>query len=145
MRNHVVAALGNIKDEPKIASKLLAIARDDASYRARANALQSLGKLKVANALPILTDAVREDSPDDFLRNAALRSLGYLGDDKGVPLLREWSAPGKAIETRTAAIASLGERFKHASHLGCRGSPGANWRQQRFSRYPTYIVNVQCL
>jgi aminopeptidase N len=107
VRNHIVAALGNIKDEPKIASKLLAIARDDASYRARANALQSLGKLKVANALPILTEAVREDSPDDFLRNAALRSLGYLDDDKGVPLLREWSAPGKAIETRTAAIASL--------------------------------------
>jgi aminopeptidase N len=112
VRNHIVAALGNIKDEPKIASKLLAIARDDASYRARANALQSLGKLKVANALPILTEAVREDSPDDFLRNAALRSLGYLGDDKGVPLLREWSAPGKAIETRTAAIASLGRLDK---------------------------------
>jgi aminopeptidase N len=112
VRNHIVAALGNIKDEPKIASKLLAIARDDASYRARANALQSLGKLKVANALPILTEAVRDDSPDDFLRNAALRSLGYLGDDKGVLLLREWSAPGKAIETRTAAIASLGRLDK---------------------------------
>jgi len=112
VRNHVVAALGNIKDDPKIAAKLLAIARDDASYRARANALQSLGKLKVANALPALTEAVNENSPDDFLRNAALRSLGFLGDDKGVPLLREWSAPGKAIETRTAAIMSLGRLDK---------------------------------
>jgi aminopeptidase N len=112
VRNHIVAALGNIKDEPKIAAKLLAIARDDASYRARANALQSLGKLKVSNALPVLTEAVNENSPDDFLRNAALRSLGFLGDDKGVPLLREWSAPGKAIETRTAAIMSLGRLDK---------------------------------
>jgi len=112
VRNHIVAALGNIKDEPKIAAKLSAIARDDASYRARANALQSLGKLKAANALPVLTAAVNADSPDDFLRNAALRSLGYLGDDKGVPLLREWSAPGKAIETRGAAIASLGRLEK---------------------------------
>jgi len=112
VRNHIVAALGSIKDEPKIAAKLLDIARDDASYRTRANALQSLGKLKAANALPALVAAVNADSPDDFLRNAALRSLGYLGDDKGVPLLREWSAPGKAIETRIAAIASLGRLEK---------------------------------
>jgi aminopeptidase N len=107
VRNHIVAALGNIKNEPKIAEKLSAIAHDDASYRARANALQSLGRLKAENALPVLTAAVNTDSPDDFLRNAALRSLGYLGDDKGAALLREWAAPGKAIETREAAIASL--------------------------------------
>jgi aminopeptidase N len=112
VRNHIVAALGNIKDDPKVAAKLAAIARDDASYRARANALQSLGKLKVADALPILTAAVAADSPDDFLRNAALRALGPLGDDKAVPLLREWSAPGKAIETREAAITSLGRLDK---------------------------------
>jgi aminopeptidase N len=112
VRNHIVAALGSIKDEPQIVAKLLDISRDDASYRARGNALQSLGKLKAANALPVLTDAVRADSPDDFLRNAALRSLGYLGDDRGVPLLREWALPGKAIETRQAAIASLGRLDK---------------------------------
>jgi aminopeptidase N len=112
VRKNIVAALGNIKDEPKVAAKLSAIASDDASYRARANALQSLGKLKAANAFVVLTAAVNADSPDDFLRNAALRSLGYLGDDKGVPLLREWAAPGKAIETRGAAIASLGRLEK---------------------------------
>ncbi|HEY4817306.1 MAG TPA: M1 family aminopeptidase [Candidatus Acidoferrum sp.] len=112
VRNHVVAALGNIKDEPKIVAKLSNISREDTSYRARANALQSLGKLKAASAFPELADAVKQDSPDNFLRNAALRSLGYLGDDRGVPLLREWSAPGKAIETREAAIASLGRLEK---------------------------------
>ncbi len=108
VRNHIAAALGSIKDEAKIVAKLSAIASDDTSYRARANALQSLGKLKVASAFPVLTEAVNADSPDDFLRNAALRSLGFLGDDRSAPLLREWSAPGKAIETRQAAIASLG-------------------------------------
>jgi HEAT repeat protein len=112
VRNHIVGALGSIKDDPKVVTKLLAISSEDASYRSRANALQSLGKLKAATALPALTDAVKGDSPDDFLRNAALRSLGYLGDDRGVPLLREWSAPGKAIETREAAIASLGRLEK---------------------------------
>jgi aminopeptidase N len=112
VRNHIVAALGNIKDEPNITAKLSSIADDDGSYRARANALQSLGKLKAPNALAVLTAAVNADSPDDILRNAALRSLGYLGDDKGVSLLREWAAPGKAIETRQAAIASLGHLEK---------------------------------
>ena len=107
VRNHIVAGLGSIKDQAKVADNLALIAREDASYRARANALQSLGKLKAASAFPVLTQAVSADSPDNFLRNAALRSLGYLGDDRGVPLLREWSAPGKDIETREAAIASL--------------------------------------
>jgi aminopeptidase N len=107
VRNHVVAALGNIKNEPKIAEKLSAVASDDASYRARASALGSIGRLKVPNAFPVLAAAVSTDSPDNFLRIAALRSLRYVGDDKGVPLLREWSAPGKDIETREAAIASL--------------------------------------
>jgi aminopeptidase N len=112
VRNHIVAALGSVKDDAAVAEKLSMIARDDRSYRARANALQSLGKLKVTSALPVLAQAVSADSPDDLLRNAALRSLGYLGDDRGVPLLREWSAPGKAIETREAAIASLGRLDK---------------------------------
>src|SRR5258706_2081819 len=112
VRTYIAAALSSIKDEPKAVEKLALIARDDTSYRARANALQSLGKLKAASAYPVLTEAVNADSPDDFLRNAALRSLGFLGDDKGVPLLREWSVPGKAIETREAAIASLGRLEK---------------------------------
>ena len=59
------------------------------------------------NALAVLTDAVKEDSPDGFIRNSALRGVGYLGDDKGVPVLREWSAAGKPIDSRRAAIASL--------------------------------------
>src|SRR5215475_4261346 len=33
--------------------------------------------------------------------------MGALGDDKAVPTLKEWAVPGKRIETRQAAIASL--------------------------------------
>src|SRR5262249_12476104 len=51
--------------------------------------------------------AVAGDSPDDFLRNAALRAMGPLGDDKAVPTLKEWIAIGKPMETRQAAISSL--------------------------------------
>jgi HEAT repeat protein len=107
VRNHIVAALGEIKDEPGIAAKLEIVARNDASYRARATALQSLGHLKAPDALNTLSAAVKTDSPDDILRHAALRSLGFLGDDKAAPVLRAWAAPGKPIETRQVAITSL--------------------------------------
>jgi aminopeptidase N len=107
VRYRIVSALGNFKDDTTIASKLESIAREDHSYRARASALQALGRLKAPDALGILNAAFTWDSPDGFLRNAALRSLGYLGDDKAAPLLREWSAPGKPIDSRNAAVASL--------------------------------------
>jgi HEAT repeat protein len=107
VRHRIVAALGNFKDDASIPEKLTAIAKDDNSYRARAAALQALGKLKSPGAFATLETAVGADSPDGYLRNAALRALGPLGDDKAVPLLKQWSAPGKPIETRTAAIRSL--------------------------------------
>ena len=107
VRNRIVAALGNFKDNAEIAAKLDSVAKDDKSYRARAAALQALGKIKAPNALATLNAAVAGDSPDNFLRNAALRAMGPLGDDKAVPTLREWVAVGKPIDTRQAAIYSL--------------------------------------
>jgi aminopeptidase N len=107
VRSRVVAALGNFKEDAAVAAKLDAIAKQDDSYRARAAALQALGRLKGPNAFATLEAAVAGDSPDGFLRNAALRALGSLGDDKAVPLLQQWSAAGKPIDSRTAAIRSL--------------------------------------
>jgi aminopeptidase N len=107
VRNRIVSSLANFKDDPAIVAKLNSIAGDDSSYRARAAALQALGRLKAPSALATLAAAVAADSPDGFLRNAALRSMGPLGDDKAVPLLLQWSAPGKPIDSRNAAISSL--------------------------------------
>jgi aminopeptidase N len=107
VRHRIVNALGNFKDDKAIVAKLDAIAKDDSSYRARAAALQALGRLKSLGALATLEAAVSGESPDGYLRNAALRALGPLGDDKAVPLLEQWSAPGKPIDSRTAAIRSL--------------------------------------
>lgn len=107
VRSRIANALGNFKDDSAVAAKLDAIARDDGSYRARASALQSLGRLKTSTAYATLETSVSVDSPDGVLRDAALRSFGPLGDDKAVPLLLQWSAPGKPIEARNAAIASL--------------------------------------
>jgi len=107
VRYHIVDALGSFKDDAAIKTRLEAIARDDSSYRTRAAALQTVGRLKTSNAHDLLIAAVNCDSPDGFLRDAALRSFGSLGDDKAVPLLRDWAAPGKNMEAREAAIGSL--------------------------------------
>jgi aminopeptidase N len=107
VRNRVAQAMGNVRDNPEIAAKLESIAKDDSSYRARSAALQALAKLKTPTAYDALVAAVNGDSPDGYLRNAALRSFGPLGDDKAVPLLRQWAAPGKEIDSRQAAIRSL--------------------------------------
>ncbi len=107
LRAAIVQALGSFKENAEITGKLEGIANDDPSYRARAAALGAIGRMKSPKAYEILAAAVNGDSPDGFLRNAALRGLGPLGDDKAVPLLREWAAPGKDITSRQAAINSL--------------------------------------
>jgi aminopeptidase N len=112
LRAKIVQALGNFKDDPVVTAKLDSVARDDSSFRARGSALQSLGKLKTPDAFETLTGAVKSDSPDGFLRNAALRALGSLGDDRAVPILRAWAAPGKELDSRQAAISSLGRLEK---------------------------------
>ncbi len=106
-RSHIVSALGYFKDDANVTAKLESIARDDHSYRARASALQALGRLKAPNAFNTLEAAVAGDSPDGFLREAALRGFGFLGSDKAVPILREWSSVGKSTGSRIAALASL--------------------------------------
>jgi aminopeptidase N len=107
VRNRIVAALGNFKDNAEVSAKLDEVAASDKSYRSRAAALQALGKVKAPNALATLNAAAAGESPDNFLRNAALRAMGALGDDKAVPSLQEWVAVGKPIDTRQAAISSL--------------------------------------
>jgi HEAT repeat protein len=107
VRNRIAAALGNFKGNADVAAKLESLARDDKSFRTRASALQAIGKIKGPNALATLNEAIAGDSPDDFLRNAALRAMGPLGEDNAVSTLKDWAVPGKRIETRQAAIASL--------------------------------------
>ena len=117
LRWRIVTAMGNFSGNAEVAEKIEGIAKEDRSYRARAGALQALGQLRTPNALGTLEAAVAADSPDDFLRKAALRSFGSLGDDKAVPLLLEWTAAGRPIDTRTAAIYSLARLQKDNKEL----------------------------
>jgi aminopeptidase N len=108
-----VEELANFKsDGDALAPKLTDLAAHDAAYRVRTAALGSLGVLKAPGAYDTLVAAVHSDSPDDLVRNAALRALGALGDDRAAPLLLEWSALGRPLESRGAAIDSIAELDK---------------------------------
>jgi hypothetical protein len=65
--------------------------------------------MKVPGTFDALQDALNSQSPDDIMRNAALRAYGPLGDEKATPILLTWAAPGKPIPARAAAISSLGQ------------------------------------
>jgi aminopeptidase N len=117
VRYAIVGSIGYFKDHSEVPAKLQSIAANDTSYRARAAAVESLGRTKSADTLSVLTAAIAGDSPDDILRISALRSLGYLGNDKAVPLLIDWSKPGKAVDSRSAAIASLARLDKQNKEI----------------------------
>jgi aminopeptidase N len=117
LRSSIVEALGAFKENAEVSAKLEAVAKTDSSYRAQAQALLAIGRLKSNGAYDALVTAVNGDSPDGILRNAALRGLGALGDDKAVALVREWTIPGKDIDSRRAAIASLAQLEKNNKDL----------------------------
>ena len=108
VRDVAVAQLGNFKTDASLGAQLGKIATEDAAYRVRNAAMQSLAQLKAANAFDVLNAAVQMDSPDNTTQRAALRAFGTLGDDRAVPILLAWAALGKPNDLRQAAIGSLG-------------------------------------
>jgi len=107
VRQAQVAALGSFKGDASVGARLEEIAREDGSFRARAAALEALAGAKTAGGFEMLSAAAAGDSADGFLRKAALRSFAMLGDNRAVPILKEWASVGKPVDTRTAAIYSL--------------------------------------
>jgi aminopeptidase N len=107
VRKIAVQQLGSFTDDPSLAAKLVEISTKDKAYGVRAAALSAIGEIKAPKAYDILSAALKMDSPDDTIRKGALEGLGSLGDDRAVPALLEWSAPGKEFETRGSAIEAV--------------------------------------
>jgi aminopeptidase N len=117
VRATIVQSLESFKDDAAVGGRLQAVAREDSSYRARGAALRSLGRMKATGTYETLVAGVNGDSPDGFLRVAALNALGSLGDDKAVPLLKEWILPGKDLNSREAALSGLARLDKNNKEL----------------------------
>jgi len=100
--------LRNFLRDSRVAARLEVAARGAKFYRTREAALISLGRLRASNSYQVLLDALRTDSPDDGIRRAALIGFGQLADPRAIPIVLDWSAPGRPLPLRTAAIRSLG-------------------------------------
>ena len=112
VRDVAVRELGNFQEDASLPSKLSDIASNDAAYRVRTAALGALARIQAPNAFDTLAAAVKSVSPDDTLREASLRAFGRLGDTRAVPILVEWSAVGKPMGSRQAAIGAIAELDK---------------------------------
>jgi len=117
VREVAVRALGNFKQDSTLPARLTNIESNDPAFRVRAAALVALGGIKAPNAFDVLSAAVNSDSPDGVLRNAALDGFGELGDTRAVPIVTEWSAPGKPLSSRQDAIGALGQLDKKNSGI----------------------------
>jgi aminopeptidase N len=103
-----VEQLGRFHGDEDAGKRLQAVYKDDKAFSVRGAALQSIALDKAPDAEAVLEAALKESSPQDVLRSAALRAMGSLGDAADVPALLEWSAPGKPSDQRGVAIGSLG-------------------------------------
>jgi aminopeptidase N len=108
VRQVAVEQLGHFQNDGDVAKRLQNIFKDDKSYSVRGAALQSLAQAKANGVAGLLEKTLTTSSPDDVLRQSALRAMGALGDDSVVPSLIEWSSPGKPSQLRGIAIGSLG-------------------------------------
>jgi aminopeptidase N len=111
VREAAVSQLRTFTNVPGLAARLAAIYQNDPAYGVRSEALVGLAQQKTPAAFDTLSAALNPDSPRDLIRNAALRGFGILGDERAVPLLLEWSALGKPLDSRPAALGAL-------THLG---------------------------
>ena len=107
VREIAVQQLGNFKDDSSLPAKLDVIASNEVAYRVRAAALNALASMKAPDAYDTLVTAVKTNTPDNVVRDAALEALGKLGNDKAVPVLLEWSATGQDTRTRQIAIMAV--------------------------------------
>ncbi len=117
VRAVAVQLTGNFKDDAAITETLEKIFREDKALRVRIPALGAITQLKAKNTYVLLTEAAGMESPDHALRANAMRLFGVLGDDKAVPMLLEWAAPGKPLPVRGAAIGALGRLDKNNKDL----------------------------
>lgn len=106
VRKAVASALGGWTGDAAALAALEPLAKSDASWTVQASALQALGALRLPAAKPILEAKLSENSWNETVRKAALGGLGALGGAEVLPILEQWSQPGKHELARAAAMSA---------------------------------------
>lgn len=107
VREAAVAELAHFAPDAAVAPELDKMAATDPAFLVRAEAVRALAASESPEAFAALLAATKTDSPDDVIRRAALSGFGALGDSRAVPILLDWSVPGRPFACRESAIASL--------------------------------------
>lgn len=96
-----------------VADTLVKRATQDPSTKVRAASVLGLARLKANDAWAITQSALKTDSQDDRLRQAALDALVELDRAEALPLAVSYTRPGVLSRTRPEAIKSVVKLAKH--------------------------------
>jgi HEAT repeat protein len=108
LRNYTITALKHFP--PKEISALLIQGLKDSFWKVRVNAAQSLGELKIKDAIPILIYKTENDPDIRNVRSASLIALGEIGGKDSFDLIRKLYENDRSdIGLRSIAIKILTE------------------------------------
>lgn len=101
----------------RLMDNLRRFAKSDRSYGVRSAALRALGKIGGGDAKPIIVDALKVESQNDQVRQAALEALASLDDKDGLGLAIRATDASAFARTRPTAINAVGTLAHHDPEL----------------------------
>ncbi len=114
VRREIAWALGGYSSQ-EVLGALLKMYRSEHSYYVRATLLESMGKMHLDGALPVLTEAIETDSHNHVVAIGALKGLSYLGSESALLWLIKVARSDPRLAVREAAINALGAHTSHKS------------------------------
>jgi HEAT repeat protein len=107
-----VEAMGNFYRSDDAAATLEKVVNNDFAWGVRAEALNSLSKIKTANAAKVCTAALAQESDQHAVRIAAINALVELKETAAMDRIRKYMVPGTPRVCRNAAIAGYSKLAK---------------------------------
>jgi aminopeptidase N len=107
VRSAAASGLGALTKKDETVTKLLEIARNDASFAVRQSALVAASRLKPEKAVELFRPFLDVDSPGRVMRAAATQAIGNTAGDADIPLLLELSHD-PSDRVRQVALAAFG-------------------------------------
>ncbi|MBC7770940.1 MAG: HEAT repeat domain-containing protein, partial [Pyrinomonadaceae bacterium] len=101
----------------RLIDNLRRFARSDKSYGVRSAALRTLGKIGGGDSKSIIVEALKSESQNDQVRQAALDALGSLNDKDGLPLAVRATEASSFPRTRPTAIGAVATLAHHDPEL----------------------------
>jgi aminopeptidase N len=106
-------ALGSFYRDETAAQQLESLVTKDRAYGVRAAAIASLVKIRGERASRVCTDALKQESDQAIVRNAAVNGLAELGDPAALNRIKPYCTPGNERYSRHPAIAAYAKLAKN--------------------------------